>query len=324
MHIRSDKNCLNCGAEVHAVYCSHCGQPNREPRLGIKDLFHDFIHLMTHFDGKFFMTVRVLLTKPGFLSNEFLKGRRFTYLPPVQMYVLTSAIFFFLSHSFFQNESPDIEVKDAEKKEVKRRPLELELFMSEKDSLVLKNFKDVSAYEKYQDSLPNSQRDGFIERHMKKKAIMINADFNSNPNQMMDKLISKFTDNIPKLLIISLPFMALIFSLLFIRRKDLTFVSHLVFMIHLYIFIFIIELTRKILNTLGEFNGLEFIKWVTSLFWIWILFYIYKSIRNFYTITRWNSIVVYGITLILGFITMGFIFISYLFLGLVFYQTSLA
>ena len=318
-HIRSEKNCLNCGAEVHAVYCSHCGQPNREPRLGIKDLFHDFIHLMTHFDGKFFMTVKMLLTKPGFLSTEFLKGRRFAYLPPVQMYVLTSAIFFFLSHTLFENKPPSMEIKEVEKREVKKKPLELELFMSDKDSLVLKNFKDVSAYEKFQDSLPASQRDGLIERHMKKKAIMINADFNSNPSQTMDKLITTFTDNISKMLIVSLPFMALIFALVFIRRKELTFVSHLVFMIHLYVFIFITELLRKLLNSLSEFDNLEFIKWITSIFWIWMFYYIYRSISNFYSIKRWKAIAVYGTTLTLGLITMGLLFISYLFLGLVFY-----
>lgn len=318
-HIRSEKNCLNCGAEVHAVYCSHCGQPNREPRLGLKDLFHDFIHLMTHFDGKFFMTVKMLLTKPGFLSTEYLKGRRFTYLPPVQMYVLTSAIFFFLSHTFFESNPPELQINETGKKEEIKKPLELELFMSDKDSLVLKNFSDVNAYKKFQQTLPDSLRDGFIESHMKQKAIMVNNDFKSNPNQTMDKLISKFTDNIPKMLIISLPFMALIFALLFIRRKDMTFVSHLVFMIHLYVFIFIVELFRKILNSLSDFNNLQFMKYATSFFWVWLIYYTYKSIRNFYAIERWNAIRVYGIALILGLITMGFLFISYLFLGLVFY-----
>ena len=96
-HIRKEKNCLNCNAEVNGVYCPECGQPNREPVLGIKDLLGDFIHMMTHFDGKFFSTVRMLITKPGYLSRAFLSGQRMKYLPPVQMYVLTSAIFSFSS-----------------------------------------------------------------------------------------------------------------------------------------------------------------------------------------------------------------------------------
>ena len=41
--LRSEKNCLNCGAEVPSVYCPTCGQMNREPKFNLKDLIMDFI-----------------------------------------------------------------------------------------------------------------------------------------------------------------------------------------------------------------------------------------------------------------------------------------
>lgn len=49
---------------------------------------------ITHFDGKFFSTLQYLLLKPGFLSHEYLRGRRASYLHPIRMYVFTSAFFF--------------------------------------------------------------------------------------------------------------------------------------------------------------------------------------------------------------------------------------
>lgn len=60
-----------------------------------------FFSDITHFDGKFFVTVKDLFLKPGFLSREYINGRRAKYLHPVRMYVFTSAIFFLLFFSLF-------------------------------------------------------------------------------------------------------------------------------------------------------------------------------------------------------------------------------
>ena len=99
--IREEKICLNCGAEVLDKFCPACGQQNIDPTLSIKDLLNDLIHDLTHFDGKFFSTVKLLIQKPGFLTTEFIAGKRSSYLHPVRMYVFTSALFFFLFYSLF-------------------------------------------------------------------------------------------------------------------------------------------------------------------------------------------------------------------------------
>src|SRR6186997_2178628 len=62
-----------------------------------------FFYDITHFDSNFFTTVEDLLFKPGFLSKEYMIGRRARYLHPVKMYVFTSAIFFLLFFSFFSS-----------------------------------------------------------------------------------------------------------------------------------------------------------------------------------------------------------------------------
>lgn len=62
-------------------------------------LIQHFFNDITHFDGKFFATVRYLLRKPGFLSKEYMAGRRASYLNPIRMYVFTSAIFFIVLFS---------------------------------------------------------------------------------------------------------------------------------------------------------------------------------------------------------------------------------
>ncbi len=102
---RKEKNCLNCGAEVAGRYCQVCGQENTEPKETFLVLVSHFFNDITHFDGKFFSTVKLLLTKPGFLSAEYLKGRRSSYLHPIRMYVFTSAFFFIIFFSLFNPES---------------------------------------------------------------------------------------------------------------------------------------------------------------------------------------------------------------------------
>ena len=93
---RKEKNCLNCGADLAGRYCHVCGQENLEPKETVWHLVSHFFNDITHFDGKFFSTVKYLLRKPGFLSMEYIRGRRMAYLNPIRMYVFTSAIFFII------------------------------------------------------------------------------------------------------------------------------------------------------------------------------------------------------------------------------------
>ena len=93
---RKEKNCLNCQATLYGRYCHVCGQENLEPKETVWHLVTHFFNDITHFDGKFFSTVKYLLRKPGFLSAEYMAGRRASYLNPIRMYVFTSAIFFLL------------------------------------------------------------------------------------------------------------------------------------------------------------------------------------------------------------------------------------
>lgn len=91
---RKEKVCLNCQAAIHGRYCHICGQENIEPRESFWHLVTHFMYDITHFDGKFFSTLRYLLFRPGHLSHEYLRGRRSDYLHPIRMYVFTSAFFF--------------------------------------------------------------------------------------------------------------------------------------------------------------------------------------------------------------------------------------
>lgn len=99
---RKEKVCLNCGAAIYGRYCHVCGQENIETKESFWHLVTHFIYDITHFDGKFFSTIKYLLFRPGYLSNEYLKGRRSNYLHPIKLYVFTSAFFFLIFFNFYK------------------------------------------------------------------------------------------------------------------------------------------------------------------------------------------------------------------------------
>jgi len=86
--------CRNCDAPLVGEYCSQCGQ--REGRGDIRfseamaDLAGDFIA----WDSRIWRTLIPLLFRPGFLTAEFMAGRRAHYVAPLRLYLIISFILF--------------------------------------------------------------------------------------------------------------------------------------------------------------------------------------------------------------------------------------
>jgi len=114
--LRKETNCLNCNATVLGRYCQACGQENTEPKETFWHMFTHFFYDITHFDGSFCDTLKDLLFKPGFLSREYMIGRRKKYLHPVRMYVFTSAVFFLVFFSLFYVSENDVAKADRKAK----------------------------------------------------------------------------------------------------------------------------------------------------------------------------------------------------------------
>ena len=87
--------CKNCNSELLGIYCSECGQKNTE-LLSVKAIVKELTDNVFSFDSRFFITLKYLIIKPGFLTKEYWAGRRTTYLPPLRMYLVLSVFYFFL------------------------------------------------------------------------------------------------------------------------------------------------------------------------------------------------------------------------------------
>ena len=99
------KICENCETEFKDSFkfCPNCGMKNRE-ELTLGSLFYNTINNYLLWDSKFLKSFLPLMTKPGFLPNKFLQGKRLVYLHPAQFYLFVSVIFFFI-FSFYIRET---------------------------------------------------------------------------------------------------------------------------------------------------------------------------------------------------------------------------
>ena len=86
--------CDNCGAAVPGKYCSHCGQRFEHAIHSVLHFTREAMEDLTHADSRLWSTLAALLFKPGFLTREFLSGRRVRYLPPLRLYLVLSVLFF--------------------------------------------------------------------------------------------------------------------------------------------------------------------------------------------------------------------------------------
>ena len=88
--------CPNCGTELREEYefCPRCGQENHDLRVPFKTFLYEFLENITHFDTKLWNTLKVIFTKPGQLTKDYVEGKRVRYVHPARFYVFVSVIFF--------------------------------------------------------------------------------------------------------------------------------------------------------------------------------------------------------------------------------------
>lgn len=86
--------CKNCGAGTQGNYCQQCGQTTHLHVPSAREFLHEFIAHYVALEGKLWKTLAMLLTRPGFLTREYIEGRRVRYLEPLRLYLTFSIIFF--------------------------------------------------------------------------------------------------------------------------------------------------------------------------------------------------------------------------------------
>jgi uncharacterized membrane protein (DUF2068 family) len=82
-------------------YCHNCGEKTLSSSdYSLRKFIEDSLDVLTHYDSKLYRSVRLLMSRPGFLTQEFFAGRRISHVKPVQLFLLIN-IAYFLAVSLF-------------------------------------------------------------------------------------------------------------------------------------------------------------------------------------------------------------------------------
>ena len=96
--------CQTCGTEANGVFCPACGEKVKREKseLSFSYFIKDALEEVFNLDSKLFRTLRLLITKPGFLTIEALAGRRVRYIKPFRLFAIIVLVHF-LSFNIFRS-----------------------------------------------------------------------------------------------------------------------------------------------------------------------------------------------------------------------------
>jgi hypothetical protein len=104
--------CVTCGQPVTGKFCGSCGEKVLHPHdRTIGHFFHEFLHGLTHADGKFLKSLRYLFSRPGFLTKEYITGRRKLYSSPLSLFFIANIIYLMIPFIDALNSSYVAQVK---------------------------------------------------------------------------------------------------------------------------------------------------------------------------------------------------------------------
>lgn len=96
----SEDPCPTCGAMRPGTYCAACGERRLDPARdhSLRWLVGEVLAGLAQWDSKLVRTFSLLLLRPGRLTRDHLDGRRVRTMSPLQVFLVTSLVFYL----FFQ------------------------------------------------------------------------------------------------------------------------------------------------------------------------------------------------------------------------------
>ena len=207
-------HCVNCETPATGKFCAECGQEIKDHSVALGPLLSDALAELASWDSKLFRTLVPLLTRPGFLTNEYNAGHRVPYLSPLKLY-LTISVLFFLLFSW----KPPISSSNTHIN-----------IMTERGSAA-RVATTATEYDAVQKALPPAKRDMIFRRALKRGAF--------KAKQSPQAFVAALLADVPKMMFFLLPLFAAALKLLYLRTKRL-YVEHLVFLLHVHALAFLI------------------------------------------------------------------------------------
>jgi Protein of unknown function (DUF3667) len=265
--VTADTRCANCQTPLVGPFCSNCGQRHEPHMHSMSEFASETFESFTHADSRLWRTLWLLISKPGFLTVEFLEGRRARYLPPFRLYLVLSVVLFLVAAT------------------VNHKTVVIGVGVSTDDSGAVEGVRLETAAGANETPQQRAER------------VCEGANFEVGPKSWEPKFregcrkvvldggkafIESFYHNLPRALFLLLPIMALAMKLLYWRRY---YVEHLLFFIHNHAFTFVL------FTLFSLFMAITSWAWLIVLYVLIVLFYppiyTYRAMRRVYPQRRW-------------------------------------
>jgi len=221
--------CPNCSAELVGPYCFGCGQRQMDLDRPLREIGSEAMEAFFSFDTRILHTLWPLISRPGFLTVEFMAGRRARYIHPFKLYFAISVLLFIgLALSGYSvivvgdsgetvvaigDSQGDGQIDEVEDKVAEDPEPAAEVPSTGSSGITLAESED---------------EDSLLSRLFEPLAELAEED--------PDRLNRLFSDRLANSIIILVPVFALLLRLLYWRR---TYITQLVFSLHLHSFAFL-------------------------------------------------------------------------------------
>ena len=260
--VLAGQRCQNCGNAVTQRFCGACGQRAEPPVHSLTHFSRVAAEDLTHADSRLWRTLAALLFRPGFLTVEFLAGRRARYLPPVRLYLVLSVAFFL----FASATNPKLAVMQFDKDSKTLHPVALSGSEAKGDAeTVAQRQERVCGDANYNG--PWAQRLQPAFANACRKAV---ADDGR-------ELQVAFLHNVPRAMFVFLPLLAGVMMLMYWRPRHY-YVEHLLLLVHNHACVFLTTMlawvaTRALHPLAGVIQFAVF---------VYLAWYIFRSMRVAY------------------------------------------
>ena len=323
-------HCLNCQTELHGKYCHVCGQHATSSRPTVKEFFLEYLNIEFIWDSRFLKTISQILSKPGFVTKEYVSGKFVSYTHPLKLNMFL--LFIFISLVLLFSKGLGTSIQSVTRDETNYSMISLQvlsddeayselLYSSKLDTVQL--YAPLILADAFPDLVTALDVDDTVNRDslsvwtavlphilIEDEVIIKNAEYYSfqigkdNTGVMgtdllestWSQMVSLVTKYFPVIILLTVPFLAFIIRLVH-RKSGHSAFSHLIFSLHYTAFLGMLTIIMYLINLIvsppGSFLLLALI--------LGSCIYMLLAIRRFYETKTWFSALIRSIIINSGY-----------------------
>ena len=231
-----ERTCPNCGHSLAGKYCPSCGQHAVDLNVPLGKFLAEFLRESFALDSTLFRTLKPLLLKPGFLTQEYLAGRRARYVPPIRLYLVLSVVLFIL----LAWTAPAATVRAN---------------LSEGDGLITFGRSTTDSTTPGTEQVARGTDNTEAETTSADDGVASDSTFQLRLAASMaraaedpDRFTQAFLDRVAQVVFVLLPAFALLLKVLYRRRL---YIHHLIFSVYFHSFTFAVMIVGTVIEVLG-------------------------------------------------------------------------